>query len=344
MQSTIGEKRITEIFGNITGKRIAIIGDVMLDQYFWGNVSRISPEAPVPVVEVNSESMRLGGAANVANNIAALGAEPFLIGIIGDDTNGEILSSLMVEAGFPSDGLLVDSTRPTTIKSRVIAHSQQVVRFDRESTADLDESIAKRLVGVLSHNIEGFDGLIIQDYNKGIFTRNNIAEIVRLASHTNTLTTVDPKFNHFFDYHGVTVFKPNRRELEQAFGVRLQTDNDFYRYGLELLQRVKAQHVLITRGEQGMTLIDQTGAVHHIPTRTRSVADVSGAGDTVIATLTTMMAGGSDIYEAVTIANFAGGIVCEEIGIVPIEQDRLKSTILRFERENSIVAAPKESV
>ncbi len=344
MQSTIGERRITELFGNTAGKRIAIVGDVMLDQYFWGSVSRISPEAPVPVVEVNSETMRLGGAANVANNIAALGAEPFLIGVIGDDENGEILSSLMVEAGFPSDGLLVDSTRPTTIKTRVIAHGQHVVRFDRENTADLNESISERLVGVLKNNIESIDGIILQDYNKGIFTKNSIAEITRLSNDNNTLITVDPKFNHFFEYRDVTVFKPNRRELEQAFGAKLRSNDDFYRYGFELLQRLQAQSLLITRGEQGMTLIEQNGAVHHVPTRTRSVADVSGAGDTVIATLTVMIAAGSDIREASAIANFAGGIVCEEIGIIPIEQNRLKETILRFERNNNIVTVPKESV
>lgn len=345
MQSTIGEKRITELIGNTAGKRIAIVGDVMLDQYIWGSVSRISPEAPVPVVEVNSESVRLGGAANVANNITALGAEPFLIGVIGKDRNGEILSTLMVDAGLSSDGLLIDSSRPTTIKSRVIAHNQHVVRFDRESTTDLNESIAEKLISVLKNNIDGIDGIILQDYNKGIFTKNTIANVTRLAQKYNKLITVDPKFNNFFEYRDVTVFKPNRRELEQAFGAQLRSNDDFYRYGFELLQRLQPQTVLITRGEEGMTLIERSGAVHHVPTRTRSVADVSGAGDTVIATLTVMMAAGADVREASAIANFAGGVVCEEIGIVPIEHDRLKETMLRFERDNdNIEVVPKESV
>ncbi len=343
MQSNIGENRITELFGNSTGKRIAVIGDVMLDQYYWGSVSRVSPEAPVPVVEVNSESIRLGGAANVANNIASLGAEPFLIGVVGNDRNGELLTSLLLDAGFPSEGLYVDSSRPTTIKTRVIAHSQHVVRFDRESTADLDAPAERRLVDILQNNIDGIDGIILQDYNKGIFTRNVISEVIRLSRDHNKLLTVDPKFKNFFEYRDVTVFKPNRRELEQAFGVKLHTTGDFDRYGRELLHMIRAESVLITRGEHGMMLFEKSGVVHHVPTRTRSVADVSGAGDTVIATLTVMLTAGAGIGEASAIANFAGGVVCEDIGIVPIDPVRLKETMLRFERDDSEVGT-KESV
>jgi D-glycero-beta-D-manno-heptose-7-phosphate kinase len=343
VQSTIGENRITTLLDALSGKRIAVVGDVMLDHYYWGSVSRISPEAPVPVVEVNEESVRLGGAANVAHNIAALGAEPFLIGVIGNDRNGEILASLMTEAGYATDGLLYDPTRPTTSKTRIIAHNQHVVRIDRESTTNIEVSVARRVIDMTHRSIAAADGLILQDYNKGIFTKDVIREITRLANEAGRLITVDPKFNNFFEYRDVTVFKPNRREIEHAFGVKLRTDDDFNRYGLELLQTIRAQSVLITRGEYGMTLIEKSGNISHVPTRTRSVADVSGAGDTVIATLTVLLAAGSDIVEASAISNFAGGLVCEEVGIVPVDRDRLRDTILRYERDNAETVA-KESI
>jgi len=331
----MNENRLTELFGNIAGKKIAVIGDVMLDQYLWGNVSRISPEAPVPVVEVKSDSVRLGGAANVANNITELGAESLLIGVTGNDTNADVLFSLMQDAGFPTDGLIKDSSRQTTIKTRVIAHNQHVVRFDRENTEDIDEQITKRIISVLEAYVDRIDGVILQDYNKGIFTKNIIYEISRVGREKNILVTVDPKFNNFFEYHNVTVFKPNRRELERAFGTKLHSGDDFERFGIELLKKIHAENVLITRGEYGMTLIENDGRTHHVPTRTRSVADVSGAGDTVIATLTTLLAAGANIREAASVANFAGGIVCEDVGIVPINRKRLIETMIRFERDNS---------
>ncbi len=335
MQTSINENRVSELFANIPGKRIAVIGDVMLDQYFWGSVSRVSPEAPVPVVEVNSDSVRLGGAANVANNITELGAQSLLIGITGDDANGEILFSLMHDAGFTTDGLIKDPSRPTTIKTRVIAHSQHVVRFDRENTQDVNSQVAQQIINILKANIDNLDGILLQDYNKGVFTKNIINEISHIARNKNKLVTVDPKFNNFFEYRDVTVFKPNRRELEQAFGTPLRSDADYELYGTELLRRLRAEYVLITRGEYGMTLIENNSTVHHVPTRTKTVADVSGAGDTVIATLTTLLAAGGSVHEAASIANFAGGIVCEEIGIVPINRKRLLETMIRFERDNS---------
>jgi D-glycero-beta-D-manno-heptose-7-phosphate kinase len=334
VQVHIEQERVKELFRDTEGRKIAVIGDIMLDQYYWGSVSRISPEAPVPVVEVHSESIRLGGAANVANNITALGAQPYLIGVVGSDMNGEKLSSLVTESGLSPEGIIVDDKRATTIKSRVIAHGQHVVRFDRETTLEIDDSVGSLVLGKLRAAINDIDAIILQDYNKGIFSKSVIGTITRLAHEHSTLITVDPKFKHFFEYKNVAVFKPNRRELEQAFGIKLQTNEDFRRCGKQVLERINAQNVLITRGEQGMTLIEKTGAVHHVPTRTRSIADVSGAGDTVIATLTAMLAAGADIGEASSIANFAGGVVCEEIGIVPVNKDRLIDTIFYFDREN----------
>jgi D-glycero-beta-D-manno-heptose-7-phosphate kinase len=328
----VKEDRLTGILNGVTGKKIAVIGDVMLDQYFWGRVARVSPEAPVPVVEVNSESVRLGGAANVANNIAALGGVPVIVGLIGNDHNGSILKSLTEDAGFSTEGLIVDASRPTTIKTRIIAHNQHVVRYDRESTQYIDEGIARKIIDFIQSRMSSIDGIILQDYNKGIFTESIIRTATTAASKREKLITVDPKFNNFFSYTDVTVFKPNRRELEQAFGVKLSSNAEFEKYGHELVKRLRAGNVLITRGEQGMTLVEKNGEVIHVPTRTRSVADVSGAGDTVIATLTAVLAAGATVRESATIANFAGGIVCEEIGIVPVARDRLVDTMVRYER------------
>jgi rfaE bifunctional protein kinase chain/domain len=186
----IEQERVKELIRNTEGRRIAVVGDIMLDQYFWGSVSRISPEAPVPVVEVHAESIRLGGAANVAHNITALGAQPFLVGIVGNDGNGEMLSSLMTESGLSSDGIIVDDKRATTIKSRVIAHRQHVVRFDRETTADIDASIERYVIDRLLAAMSDIDAIILQDYNKGIFTKNVIGAIIRLANEHNVLITV----------------------------------------------------------------------------------------------------------------------------------------------------------
>ncbi len=325
------DDRLRELFGNIGGKRIAVVGDVMLDQYYWGNVSRVSPEAPVPVVEVFAESIRLGGAANVANNIAALGAEPLLFGLAGTDPNGELLRSLLRESGFSDSGIIQESGRPTTVKTRVIAHHQHVVRFDRERTDDLTEENAHVMMESIEAVLGSCDAVILQDYNKGIFTPYLIEEVIDLIKKNGIPVTVDPKFKNFFAYREVTVFKPNRRELEEAFGARLLSDEEFIVSGKELQDKLQAENVLITRGEQGMTLIERSGRTTHLPTRSRKVADVSGAGDTVIATLTVMLASGASVRESAAVANFAGGLVCEEVGIVPVDKEKLIETIRSFD-------------
>ena len=216
-------KRLEEIQNNFTGKHIAVIGDLMLDRYFWGTVSRISPEAPVPVVEVDEESTRLGGAANVANNIASLGGVPIMIGVVGNDAGAESLRNLVAEKGFPTDGIVTDESRPTTIKTRVIAHNQHVVRIDHEDKNDLNADIQKRVIASFEKQINSLDGIILEDYNKGVLTKELIASIIRLAKKHEKIITVDPKFNNFFDYQGVSVFKPNRKETEEALGRRLYT-------------------------------------------------------------------------------------------------------------------------
>lgn len=300
----------------------------MIDSYVWGSVTRMSPEAPVPVVEVERETVRLGGAANVANNIKSLGGDPLLIGVVGDDANGSRLTKLLNDQGCPTDGIVQDSSRPTTIKTRVIAHSQHVVRIDNEHKEDISAEVQQKLLSVLLSHIDSLDGIILEDYNKGVIVKLLIHKIIAAARKHGKIITVDPKFQNFFEYKNVTVFKPNRKEVEGALGVKLESEKDV-REAIEVLkQRLQADNILLTRGEEGMSLMDSEGSLHHLPTRALHVADVSGAGDTVIATLTMALASGASIHESAALANFAGGIVCGEVGIVPILPDVLFSTIL----------------
>ena len=326
---TLTPDRLRSLFDAFAGKRIAVVGDLMLDRYYWGSVARISPEAPVPVVEVESESTRLGGAANVANNIASLGGTPLMVGVIGDDEAGKAFQALAREGGFPLDGVLVDPARPTTVKTRVIAHHQHVVRVDKEVKQDVGEQIQSRILDVLRRHISSLDALIIEDYNKGVIVKNLIHELVELSGRSRKIVTVDPKFHNFFEYRQVTVFKPNRTETEEALGVRLIDQRSVEQAGRTLMERLEAEGVLLTLGEGGMSLFERGGETTHVPTTARKVADVSGAGDTVISTLTMALAAGGSIKEASTLANFAGGIVCGEVGIVPIDRGQLLQTVLK---------------
>ncbi|RPI01350.1 MAG: D-glycero-beta-D-manno-heptose-7-phosphate kinase [Ignavibacteriae bacterium] len=323
------KNRLDEIQSGFAGKRIAVVGDLMLDRYFWGKVSRISPEAPVPVVEVEEESTRLGGAANVANNIASLGGTPIMIGIVGNDTGGESLRKLVTEKGFPILGIVTDETRPTTIKTRVIAHNQHVVRIDREEKMDLDADVQARVVANFENQINSLDGIILEDYNKGVLTKGTIASIIRISKEHRKTITVDPKYNNFFEYKDVSVFKPNRKETEEALGRRLECLPDVEKAARELMSRLQADNVLLTMGEKGMILLERNGTLAYVETKARHVADVSGAGDTVIATLTMGMVAGASVGESAALANYAGGIVCGEVGIVPIDKGILIQTILK---------------
>jgi rfaE bifunctional protein kinase chain/domain len=325
----ITPNRLEEIQKCFAGKRVAVVGDLMLDRYFWGTVSRISPEAPVPVVEVDEESTRLGGAANVANNIASLGGVPVMMGVVGRDIGAEILKKLIAGNGFPTDGIVIDDSRPTTIKTRVIAHGQHVVRIDQEKKADLNAGVQAKIIAGLEKQIESLDGIILEDYNKGVLTKGLIQSVITLAKEHKKTITVDPKFNNFFDYQGVSVFKPNRKEAEEALGHRLYDYRDMEAAALELFTRLNAENVLLTLGEKGMLLLERNGSLAHVETKARNVADVSGAGDTVIATLTMAMVAGASVRESAALANYAGGIVCGEVGIVPIDKSVLIQTILK---------------
>lgn len=310
------------------GKRIAVVGDLMLDKYIWGSVKRISPEAPVPVVEVETEQTRLGGAANVAKNIQSLGGTPLLVGVIGNDAAGKHLLQIIHENNFPDEGIISDPSRLTTVKTRIIAHSQHVVRIDHESSVEIADTIQHDVLRVLHDNIATIDGIILEDYNKGVMTQHVIQEIITLANRHKKTITVDPKFNNFFEYKNVTIFKPNRHETEEVLGMRIKNDNDIITAGKELLRRLNAENILLTRGEQGMTLFERDGSISHVSTKARNVADVSGAGDTVIAAITLAMVGGATPKEAATLANLAGGVVVGYVGIVPINKEELWSAAM----------------
>ncbi|MEN3038037.1 MAG: D-glycero-beta-D-manno-heptose-7-phosphate kinase [Candidatus Kryptonium sp.] len=317
------EERLLDLFKNFDKVKIAVVGDIMLDRYIWGNVNRISPEAPVPVVEVEDEDSKLGGAGNVANNIKSLGAFPLLIGVVGDDKEGEMLFELMKEQGFDTGGIIVDNSRPTTVKTRVIAHNQHVVRIDRESKEPINYTIQERIKEIILQNVYEINAIIIEDYNKGVIVKNLIHDLVEIAKRFGIVITVDPKFDNFFEFKNVTVFKPNRKEVEDALGRKLDSEDKVIEAGKTILEKLKCEYLLLTRGEKGMTLFNKNGEIKHIPTKARKVADVSGAGDTVISTLTVALASGADIIESATLANYAAGIVVEEVGVVPVNREKL---------------------
>ena len=320
-------KRLSELKSHFKGLKIAIVGDMMLDCYFWGEVKRISPEAPVPVVEVGNEFYRFGGAANVALNILKLGGIPVPVGVIGYDNYGTIFKSLVTEASISEEGIIIDDERPTTAKTRVIADSQHVVRIDKESKDYLNKKNQSKVIEYIEKNIKNFDGIILQDYNKGVLTTSVIEKIIQLADRNKVLITVDPKFNNFFHYKNVTVFKPNRKEAEDVLGLKIRTEEDIETAGNKILEKINAKYVLLTLGEDGIAVFEKGKAPYKMETKARKVADVSGAGDTVISTLTMALAAGGDILEASYLANYAGGIVCEEVGIVPIDLDKLFDTV-----------------
>ncbi len=321
--------RAKQIFDKYKQQKIAVVGDLMLDRYLWGSVQRISPEAPVPVVEVTCETTKLGGAANVVNNIVGLGAEALPVGVVGDDVSGYHLKKLLEESGLSVRNVITDASRPTTIKTRIIANDQHVVRADVESKEDLAEETTKRLIEECAKLIPEVNGVILEDYNKGVLGSRLIAEIVALCRQYGRFVAVDPKFKNFFAYQGVDLFKPNTRETEQALGIKIESEEDLVASAHKLFSRLACRSILLTRGEKGMALFAAPGEKPVlVPTRAKKIHDVSGAGDTVIATLMVSKLAGATLLEAATMANFAAGIVCEEVGVVPIDFGRLRDEIM----------------
>jgi rfaE bifunctional protein kinase chain/domain len=321
-------KRLLQVIGRFPATRTLVVGDVMVDHYIWGSVSRISPEAPVPVVGVTRESLLLGAAANVVNNIHALGGQVSLCGVIGQDDAGHQLQHLLRERGIPADGLIIEPGRRTTIKTRVIAHQQQVVRFDRETKDGIGRETHRRIFArVAERAAEGLDAIIISDYCKGVVTKELVRDIVRLARKRGIIVSVDPKIAHFGIYSGVSILTPNTREASLGSRIEIEDDASLLRAGKGLVRKLACDAVLITRGEQGMSLFEKSGRVTHIPTVAREVFDVTGAGDTVISTLTLAMAAGAKLVDAALLSNFAAGITVGVVGTATVTPEQLMHQI-----------------
>lgn len=321
--------RIDKITGNIGKARILILGDIMLDEYLHGVVSRISPEAPVPVVEINNEQIRLGGAANVANNIRALGDEPLLVGVIGEDDAAIKLSQLLKERDISREYLIDDRERRTTIKTRIIAHSQQVVRVDREDTFEISSETERQILNRLQAVADKVAAVIISDYGKGVITASLLQKLIPFCRERNIFVAVDPKETHFFNYKGVSVITPNHHEAGFAAGKRIKTDDDLKSVAQTLLDKLKADSLLITRGEKGMSLYRANGEADHFPTVAKKVFDVTGAGDTVISAFVSAVAAGATLKEAAVISNCAAGIVVGELGTATVALPKLVEELKR---------------
>jgi rfaE bifunctional protein kinase chain/domain len=307
---------------------LLVVGDIMIDEFIWGTVSRISPEAPVPVVAVTRESLLLGGAANVVHNVHSLGGRVLLAGVIGDDQMGERIKELLASQKIDRGGLVVQPERPTTIKTRVIAHSQQMVRFDREALAPISSQCQNGLLQYIDKNWEKVDGVIVSDYGKGLITPALMDFIMQRRRGDGKLVAVDPKMNNFNLYTGATIVTPNRLEAEAAAGKQIRDEASLMEVGKCLLERFASQAILITRGEEGMVLFEREGDVVDVPTVAKEVYDVTGAGDTVISALTLALASGSSFPEAAVIANYAGGIVVGKVGTATVTPEELKKAIV----------------
>jgi rfaE bifunctional protein kinase chain/domain len=295
-------------------RRVLVVGDVMLDEFLWGKVTRISPEAPVPVVEVESQTSHLGGAGNVARNIRALGGGAALAGVVGRDPAGDRVRQALAEAGIASILTPGEAGRPTTLKSRIVAHHQQVVRADRESSADIPAALERLIVERALPFLADGHALVISDYDKGVITAGLLRRLMPRARRRGLPVLVDPKLRHLSLYKGATLVTPNQREAEQAAGFAFRRPGDLEKAGPVLLRKLGCQAVLVTRGEHGMSLFERGQAPVHIETAAREVFDVTGAGDSVIATLALALAAGATLAEAATLANYAAGVVVGKLG------------------------------
>ncbi len=338
----ITKKRAKSIIGHFKNKKILVIGDLILDEFIWGGVERISPEAPVPVLWANKKSYMPGGASNVASNIRSLSATAMIVGVLGPDKNRDILLSELKKRNIVTSGVIVDRRRHTTLKTRIIAGHQQVVRVDWESTENISKDINIRLINFIKKNIDKVDALIIEDYGKGLINSVLLNEVIPLAREKGKIITVDPKEEHIDLYRGVTCITPNLKEAEHALRyLKLKDTTNSFKLiseklidrknielsASELIRHLNLSSILITHGEHGMYLLEKRGTFVHIPTRAQEVFDVSGAGDTVIATFTLAKASGASYIEAAHLANYAAGIVVGKVGVACVSREELLKRI-----------------
>ena len=315
-----------DLFDKFNGLRILVIGDVMLDAYVMGKVNRISPEAPVPIVSLENEDARIGGAGNVALNLLALGAKPIICGVIGEDSSGDKLLNLFEKNGISTDGLVKSLARKTTVKTRVISNKQQLLRIDSESTFPLLESEEIKLNNTIQNIInQGIDGIIFEDYNKGVLTDSVIQNTIKIAKEKDIPTAVDPKKENFLSYKGVSLFKPNLKELKEGLNLNFDfnSNKDLFEKGIEVLEeKLQNEISFVTLSENGVFIKNQTEK-YYVPAHMRSISDVSGAGDTVIAVATLCLISGASTKQIAEISNLAGGLVCEKSGVVSISKNDL---------------------
>jgi len=324
----MNKKRFQDISSTFANKSILVVGDVMLDSFMWGIADRISPEAPVPIVSVDTVTHSPGGAGNVAYNLSNLSAKIRIIGLVGNDNEGEILIDKLQGAGVDTKSMIKDTIRKTTVKIRVIAHNQQVIRADHENTDNIQKDKLEEIENILDNILGKTDGIIIEDYNKGLLTPDSIALILKKAAAHDIPVYVDPKKENFFSYQGVRLFKPNMIEFKSALS-RENVSQDFENLGIELRKKIGTEILMVTRGYQGISLFSDQG-MHTIKTKARKVHDVSGAGDTAISAFALADLAGATIEQAAQISNYAAGRVCEEVGVVPITLEMLDEILEHY--------------
>ena len=320
-------QRAQQIISKFSDLRIVTLGDLMLDEFIWGEVRRVSPEAPVPVVEVKRETWHLGGAGNVVSNLLELGARAIPIGVVGADETAKMLRDRFAERNARIDGIITDSSRPTTRKTRVVAHSgrqnQQMIRADREDRSPVSNAIEVRVIAAFNQAISNADAVIISDYDKGLLTPRVLRTVIESARSRARLVCLDPKIRNFDHYREVDVITPNQLEAERASGVEITDELSLIAAATRISELIACKNVLITRGERGMSMLDAAGEMTHIQTVAREVYDVTGAGDTVIATLALALASGAKLDEAAIIANHAAGVVVGKMGTATVSRDEL---------------------
>jgi rfaE bifunctional protein kinase chain/domain len=319
----IESKKTRQIIKNFKDKRVLVLGDLMLDKYIWGDVIRISPEAPVPVVEVKKDTSCLGGAGNTSQNLKSLGAFPILVGVVGNDAEGQWIKENVTD----SRGIFADDNRPTIVKTRIIAHQQQVVRVDLEKKAAISSMIEEQMFNFIQE--EKFDGILISDYNKGTLTKSLTNKVLSFAQERRIPVFVDPKFENFFLFSPVTLITPNHFEAERIVQHECWTDPEAERAGQKILSQISALYLILKRGEQGMTVFEKGKKPLHIPTGAKEVYDVTGAGDTVIAAAALALLSGGSIQESAVLANAAAGVVVGKIGTATVTSEELLSSLAK---------------
>ncbi len=326
MKRIISSRRAFEIIENFSRARVLVVGDIMADHFIWGKVSRISPEAPVPVVEVKKDNFTLGGCANVFNNIHAMGGRVHLAGVVGSDETGRRLLSEFRNLGVDTGGIVVEAGRPSTLKTRIVAHGQQVVRFDREDRKPIQAKSVRKILSYVESLREDLGALVVSDYSKGVVTRSLLEGIRNVLAGRPIFTCIDPKQRDFSIYQGFDIVTPNHLEAGYAAATEIQNGQDHIRVGMKLLQQFDFKALLMTRGEEGMSLFEKKGRVKHtaFPAEAREVFDVTGAGDTVIGVLALSMAAGASFREAAYLANHAAGIVVSKAGTATATREELK--------------------